>query len=556
MNEWRLAPRSRDAGRLARAIVVVAFAAATPSLPGCEPEVIVVPGNVLKLDVAVRLLPLPEQIRSSLGSFDVEVLRNDEVALTSALAFNPDTSELTVVGDDLLIPAGGRVAVVLTGRTITGSEAGVAGASTPIDLNAFDGASRVDVQVFVGPTGRFSQPPQQLVHARFGHSTTPLSDGGLLVMGGVDDGDVDAPTSLAPAPEWLHPLRGQGCAADDVGDTGCSFGAVPPPRAGHVAVAVDDVFDASCPVRGVVVAGGADRSGARDDAFVFDVRELFGAGAFVALPSLPHARTRGVAVALADCRVLFVGGAADDGGVLAIDELDLSGGVQGAVVRTIGELPAAMIDPTLLATNNAQSDVVVAGGVDDAGLPTARAVWLTRAGGGVAVCASDDGACVGDVQPLSCARAGAAGVVLDDGTDFSSSLVVGGLVDAACAATTSAERARLELEAPYVRFFAAPAPPVAFGRGVTLTALPAGRALVVGGLDDVAAPRGDVALFSLPSPLSPTGDDAGTFVASGALQTPTAFHTAVFSGGAVVVVGGRADDGATARVEIYLAGAP
>ncbi len=298
------------------------------------------------------------------------------------------------------------------------------------------------------------------------------------------------------------------------------------------------------------------RRRAREDAYLFDVRDLFGGGAFVALPPLPHARAHGVAVAVADCRVLFIAGSDDRGGVLAIDELDLSGGVDDASVRTIAALPAEMIDPAVLATHNAQSDIVVAGGRDDVGAPTALTAWISRAGGTVSVCGSDDGACVGQVQPLACARAGAAGVVLDDGSDFSPSLVVGGALDVACAATTSAKRGRVDLEAAYVRFFAAASPPVAFGRGVTATALPLGRALLVGGDDDAGTPRGDVALFAVPAPASTTGEDAGTFDASGALQTPTSFHAAALSGGAVVVGGGKAADGATARIEIYLAGAP
>jgi hypothetical protein len=220
----------------------------------------------------------------------------------------------------------------------------------------------------------------------------------------------------------------------------------------------------------------------------------------------------------------------------------------------VAALTQGIIAPAVLDSDNAQSDVVLVGGRDVAGAPLTRTVWLTRVGGAVDVCASDDGACFGDVQPLTCARAGAAAVVLADGSDLAQSLVVGGELDDACGATTSVERVRLAFEPAYVRAFAAATSPVAWGAGVTATALPGGRALVVGGLDAAGAPRGDSALFALAPGGEPDG--GGGFVAAGSLTTPTAFHAAAFVGGAVVVAGGLAADGASARVEIFLPGAP
>ncbi len=564
------------------AAVLVLLGAA--SLGGCK-EPIVEAGPLQDLVVSLRLLPLPDEEQNAIGSFDVEVRRNGAVAATFGLAYDPDTGAVSFVDAPPELEAGGVVEASVIGRRLDGSEAGVGGRAVPVDLDLLADlpeGSPVTVPVLVGRLDAMTPLGIDLDEARFQHSATLVGGvaggggvgggigGGVLVVGGVASGVVGAPGALATTVEWIDPVGGAHCssAPGAVGGGRCLLDEAPPPRVGHVAVGLG-AFEARCPVRGALVAGGADEAGVpRADAWILvDVDE--NGGTFERLPDLPRARAGGAAVVLQGCRVLIAGGHDAAGApIAALDVVDLSAGVAGASIAEVGALPIAVDEPLLLATGNALDEVIVVGGRDADGNPQQTGVSISvgdiDGDPAVVVCDLADAGCNGGGTRLACARAGAAASVIDVRSDIAPTLIVGGDDDGSC---EGAELFYVGVEAPFAAFVTpVGAAGVDRDRGATVTAVAGERAVVIGGEVDggvggEATVLADVELFGfLASPADATGVAAGGFVVVGDLATARAHHSATAVAGAVVVVGGMGDvdgggaPGPLSSIEVFVPG--
>lgn len=129
-------------------------------------------------------------------------------------------------------------------------------------------------------------PVAHLAEARASHSTSPLGDGRLLVIGGFRKGPDGHSQIYSATTEIIDPARGDVTSGPALGRA----------RAGHAAIALVDGR--------ILIAGGWNGGGMMRAAEVYDPR----AGTFAAVGDLGVARGGFAAVRLADGRVLVCGG--------------------------------------------------------------------------------------------------------------------------------------------------------------------------------------------------------------------------------------------------------
>lgn len=169
-------------------------------------------------------------------------------------------------------------------------ESRVAHTATPLRdgrvlvIGGYNGEYLATAELFDPGTGRFT-PAGALKEGRSGHTATLLQDGTVLVVGGIGDGW----TFLASA-ERYDPQTGRFLPV----------GSMSSARESHTATLLAD---------GRVLVTGGHR-GRRDRIVVYPTTEIFDpeTGTFAAGPALGTPRHKHEAVALADGRVLIVGG--------------------------------------------------------------------------------------------------------------------------------------------------------------------------------------------------------------------------------------------------------
>jgi hypothetical protein len=524
----------------------VAIGLAVGGVAACDPRVITEPGPVRDLEVKLALLDLPDAERNAIGSFNIEVVRDNAVVERTAVSRNPDTGVVSFLDEPPRIPAGGIVEVRVVAVNVSGEELPIGGRTTPIDLDRIDGGAPVEARVLVGRLEGFTAAAQLLATPRLQHTATSTGAGTFLVVGGRRAGDETA-GDLADEIEWFSPFSGEHCTSGGVGN--CAFGAVPPARIEHVAVDLSARFDAACPVRGVLVLGGVDETGAPlADVWRFDADGLRAGGAFSTLPSLVKARAGAGAVALPDCRVVVVGGEDAAGPVTDIEIVDLGGPVP--VVTTVGTLPFSTRTPIVIETGNALQEFIIAGGLDERGDRTSGAVSVSLRGDDAALCALDT-PCNNQNSALRCPRAAAATAPLQPGSELTPALIVGG-TDDRCDASVEVFRASFTGSVNgFVAVGASPA--VTRTAGATVTPLRGGGALLMGGRDGQGLLRAEAERFAPIVPIEDVaGPLAGAFTEVGDAPTPRAFHAAVLVEGAVVAVGGLGEVGPEGSVDVFI----
>jgi hypothetical protein len=196
---------------------------------------------------------------------------------------------------------------------------------------------------YVGLVNRFVATPTEraLGSARFGASATRLGDGRVLIAGGAMRGSPGAPdpSSISPLVELYDPGAGTFTIFPAAGFV---------ERVYHAAGATSD--------GGVLFAGGLGKFGPTDDIYKIDPARSASVG------KLPGPRWGAAAAALADGRMLVVGGyTSSDGmgaGMLAADALVVS--ADGATSSIALATPRAFAAATRLADGN----VLITGGVD------------------------------------------------------------------------------------------------------------------------------------------------------------------------------------------------
>lgn len=516
------------------------------ALAACDPPPPVrLPGAVKDLRLVVKVADLSSAERARIGSFALSLFRDGEALPDVPLVYGSDGS-ISFLEEPTDLPTTGALSARLRAADLTGAPLPIGGAAGPVDLDAVEGGGSVDLRVIVGRLDAPTALREPLAVPRFLHEAVALPGGGLLVVGGATAGDADAPQAYAASSEWIDLFAGRAC---DDGDPACAFGDAPPPRVGHVAIALADAFGPLCPARGAALVGlGRDEDGAvLDDLRLFDPAGLDGAGAYARLDLDVRGRVDARAIATRDCRVLLVGGVDAQGApVPFVDVIRFD--AAGAVVVDEAPDPSPAADPAVFALANALDEHVVAGGRVAGGPSSSGVVWAL-AGGDVAACALDDASCNGAPAALACARAAPEAVRVAHASDAAPALVVGGDVDGACAAAgRSAELFRASTDAPYASF--APTsdqPDVARARGHVVLAYGAGGAVVVGGVGLDSSLLSDVEAFAI-------DDDArdGAFRALGPLPQPRAYADGATVGGAAVVVGGLSSAGPSSSLDVLV----
>jgi hypothetical protein len=205
---------------------------------GCGSEVRHVPGDTSEL--RLRLHPPPAQDPFADVAELRLVLSLPGVDETLEWRLDGSASEALVVGD----PAAG-VSLRVEGLDLA-HQLVSSGQSAPFDL---DPLVPVEVDILFARVGEFAQLAGPLGQARFGHSAVPLGDGRVLIVGGAQAGDIDAPEALA-TPEMYDPRLQSACT---LGEAGCPVTGDGDQRFGQQACATQagDAF----------VFGGRDPSG-------------------------------------------------------------------------------------------------------------------------------------------------------------------------------------------------------------------------------------------------------------------------------------------------------
>jgi len=259
----------------------------------------------------------------------------------------------------------------------------------------------------------------------------------------------------------------------------------------------------------VLVAGGLDDSGALASVEIYDPR----GGVWRAGSPLAHARHGHSALALDGGTRVLVAGGLEDRLASAVLECELYD-VARQTWSPAGLLARGRARPT--ATQLADGRVLVAGG-SDAGQPLkSMEIWDPTLGTWVAA------------PDLSEARAGHATALLGDG----SLLVVGG------------ETAAVDRFEPAPQQLRALAPLPAALSEHTLTPLPDGRALLVGG-------RGEASVFDYSAEVRIFDGGSRSWTTSAALGSARAGHRATWlPPGSVLVSGGFGPDGLVETVEL------
>lgn len=245
--------------------------------------------------------------------------------LASAELYDPSTGQWTAtgsmtmprLGDTLTLLANGDV--LAAGGTTTGGQQGT-GAGQTISPTA-------TAEIYDPGTGRWTATGS-MTTARFEASATPLSDGRVLIAGGlggpgVSGGALGLQYPPLKSAEIYDPAVGAFTGAGRMADG----------RANQVAARLPD--------GSVLVAGG---SGGADGNLALSTAERFdpGTGAWTSTASMTYARTGASAATLADGSVLVAGGESVDQGTrrsLSSAELFEPGG--GGAWRSAGNMACA-----------------------------------------------------------------------------------------------------------------------------------------------------------------------------------------------------------------------
>ncbi|MBI1949687.1 MAG: hypothetical protein HYS27_28630 [Deltaproteobacteria bacterium] len=497
----------------------------------CVPEPAHLPGDVKDVRVVVKLAELSSAEVNGIGSFSLTPVHDGAALAPIPVNWSASARTLTFLEEPTSLPTTGRLAVRLRAHDVAGNALAIGGGAGPIDLDALPVGAVAELLVVVG---RLEAPTSlgQLARPR-ARATVSATSSGLLVFGGEDQ------DGLLAAPDFLHLAQGRQCTADATGE-GCVFGEVPPARAAHVALTLADGFDPSCPYRDAVFLGFGEAIGgaALGDAWLFEPAGLDGAGAFSAIATPASPRVAPWAVALRSCDVL-VGGGRDgvivDGvevfhfGADAITHQALPDGIAGAGAAVI-------------ATRNALDEVVVAGGVDGAGVATDAAYLLSYAAPELSLCGLADGSCNGAAAAF-CGGAEVSVARIDDGSDLAPALSLRGCGDPQVFRSASAP--------PFAAFVPLAASGALTAReGAAVLPFGPGRAVVLGGRV-AGEPVAAVEAFTLTS----VDDDGatGSFGALAPLATARTEAALGAMGDGVVVAGGRGgDDAPSGAVEILI----
>lgn len=423
------------------------------------------------------------------------------VSVDEAVAHVPSAPEgtgrvLEVRGYTDLPSAGGQVVSV--------------GRSHPFEVPGSSTAAVPQVSIALRRVGSYSHPPGAggkcltLAQERAGHTATLLTDGRVLLAGGYQLDSNGAPSTLTTT-ELFDPLGSlvQGPKLSE-------------PRAFHTATRL--------PQGQVLLAGGEVDSTSRtlvsSSAEVFDVAQ--GAVSTVALQA---ARSHHAAAADAQGRVLLVGGTDTTGGVVAQAEgFEPSTGQEFAVAT-----PVARVGLSVLAVGDG-GRIAVVGGTDGTEL---RPEVLFFAYDGSSFVPS--GAAEQLTEPR---REGA--LVPFGGTDRL--LYVGGLASSTDTPSDTSFLASSQVLWPDDPSRSEPGPVVFPRSGLCAVALPDGRVVTIGGVEEEFGERHTDPHVEVLVP----GTNGGVPAMLGvkALERQRAQHSCtVLEDGAVLIVGGVTEEG-------------
>ncbi|MDE3136834.1 MAG: kelch-like protein, partial [Acidobacteriota bacterium] len=220
-------------------------------------------------------------VRGGFGSgIDCEDLGNPATAI--AELYHPTTGAFESIGR-MAEGRGGHTATLLAnGKVLIAGGGDSAGSILP-----FYGTSSRTAEAYDPATGAFT-PTGSMVTARFGHTATLLSDGKVLIAGGVESGDTVSQTT--PTAELYDPSTG----------TFTPTGSLAVARAGHTATLLNDGK--------VLIAGGLTDT--RDPALGTPTAEIYdpSTGTFSRTGDMGVAREAHTATLLANGAVLIAGG--------------------------------------------------------------------------------------------------------------------------------------------------------------------------------------------------------------------------------------------------------
>jgi hypothetical protein len=394
----------------------------------------------------------------------------------------------------------GMVTAVLLGSTTISATAGSITGTTVLSVIANPWSS----------TGGMQTP-------RFGHTATPLSDGKVLVAGGI--GNQSAITEMPLASSEIY---------DPVAGTWTATGSLNAARSGQTATLL--------PNGKVLLAGGNNLANGVAGGSVLASAEIYdpAAGSWTPTASLASARSGHTATLLANGTVLVVGGS---GSVLASAEIYDPG---TGTWKPAGSLAAVgYVNTATLLPNGTVLVVVVLFSVDGSG--TSSAVSSAEIYDPVAGTWTPTG------SPAT-VRTSQTATLLQNGTV----LVVGG-ADVQGVSLSSAE-----IYDPGTGSWRATGDLNRSRFGHTATLLPSGTVLVVAGDYLDASPVDSGGLTSTAETYNPV---SGTWTSAGSLLGPSDFagidgHTAtLLPNGTVLIAGGRVEiprsNGILGSAEIY-----
>jgi hypothetical protein len=510
------------------------------SMSGCPSEPEIIPGIQKSLTLRTRLAAIPEATKNTIGSFGLELLRDNEVLASTVLNFNTASGELSLLEELEDLPVTGRVRAELVAFDLVGGRVAVGGRSQTIDLDQVEDGGSAALLALVGRLDAPTPLLETLRAARTGAMAAAWPTGFVVVGGRISAG---GPLVTNPVVEWMDMDTGQICP----GGVGCDDGDSPSARAGGFAVSLGEVFDARCAHKDKILVGGGETSfGTSGELWLFDPTILGRGPAFTKLDVLMTPRTRATAIAARACAVVVAGGHDGAAEVDTVEVLRFQADGSVVVVPAAG-LPTAVMAPGVHATRNALDEIVFVGGEAADALLAGGAVYAVS-DAGVAACDLQDRDCNGEAAALSCGRAPVVASVLGAGGTLGAVVVGGGADD--CAA--QAEFLRVGDEAPFARAVPLSAQPTVARQGGHV-ALPFGGGVAVLGGRDADGPVAAVEAFTI--------DDADGATASGSwrtlppLSSPRTDAAAFSLLGNVVLVGGHAA-AASSAIEILIPESP